>query len=445
MEHINFLSPYKDFVVGVDTKVPLADQTFTTAINFDNAATTPPFDCVMNDLVEFSPWYSSIHRGAGYKSQYSTKLYEESRKIISSFIGADMDYHSIIFLKNTTEAINKLSNKLLALHKDGVVLSTCMEHHSNDLPWRNKYTVDYIAVDKYGELSMEDLKNKLISYGKKVQLVTITGASNVTGYINPIHEIAELVHQHGAKLLVDGAQLVPHGPVNMKPVEHPQHIDYLVFSAHKMYAPFGTGVLIGPKDTFRESPPDYTGGGTVQFVSHDHIKWLDPPEREEAGTPNIMGVLALSSAIKKLLSIGMAQVESYERALTRHAYESLSNIPNVELYTNKSHLHRTISIIPFNIKGLHHSIVAAALSKEFGIAVRNGCFCAQPYLQRLLNVSAEDSEEYMKDPTLPMPGMVRLSFGIYNSIEEINILTKALFHISRNRDLYLQKYNIQEI
>jgi len=440
MEYIKSFYSFRNLVAGVDTNIPLSDKTYTTSINFDNAATTPPFNYVMDEIIKFSPWYSSIHRGEGYKSQVSSKLYDDARNIIAQFVGADAENHSIIFVKNATEAINKLSNKLLPLYKNGIILSTCMEHHSNDLPWRDKYQVDYISIDKYGRLSMDDLKSKLIKYDGKVKLVTVTGASNVTGYINPIHEIAELAHSYGAKILVDGAQLVPHAPVDMKPLGDPRHIDYIVFSGHKMYAPFGTGVLIGPKEVFMKSPPDYPGGGTVKMVTHDSVKWLDPPEREEAGTPNIMGVIALTSSIKLLKQLDMHTIDNYEKTLTNHAIDSLQNIPYIELYHNPIDNDDRVSIIPFNIKGLHHSVVANILSHEFGIAVRNGCFCAQPYIQRLLNISQEDTKQYIEDDTLPLPGMVRISFGVYNTINEINTLVKALYHICLNRKFYFEKY-----
>ncbi len=440
MEYINSFYGFKELVVGTDTKIPLKNKKYITAINFDNAATTPPFKHVLDELVKFSPWYSSIHRGAGYKSQLSSNLYDNARNIIAKFVGSDIEYNSIIFVKNTTEALNKLSNKLLPLYKDDIILSSFMEHHSNDLPWRNKYTMDYISIDKYGRLSMHDLKNKLEKYDGKVKLVTVTGASNVTGYINPIHEIAELVHSYGAQILVDGAQLVPHAPIDMKPLNDPGHIDYLTFSGHKMYAPFGSGVLIGPKNVFKESPPDYSGGGTVRIVTPDTVTWLDPPEREEAGTPNVIGVLTITWAIEVLNKIGMNAVDNYEKMLTRHALDSLQNIPFIELYNNSADTENRVSIIPFNIKGLHHEISANALSNEFGIAVRNGCFCAQPYVQKLLNISPEDTKNHIEDPTLPLPGVVRLSFGIYNTIEEINILVKALYQISSNRKFYYEKY-----
>ncbi|NFH49332.1 aminotransferase class V-fold PLP-dependent enzyme, partial [Clostridium sporogenes] len=192
--YFNKRSPYKYLVVGSDTKIPLYNGQLSSCINFDNAATTPPLVSVINSIVNFSPWYSSIHRGTGYKSQLSSKIYEDSRETVGKFVEADLDKDTVIYVKNTTEAINKLSYRLCSYDDDSIILTTSMEHHSNDLPWRNKYKIDYIEVDEFGRLVMEDLKNKLIKYGDKVKLVTITGASNVTGYINPIYDIAKLVH-----------------------------------------------------------------------------------------------------------------------------------------------------------------------------------------------------------------------------------------------------------
>lgn len=442
MDFVKRPSSFRDLLVGLDTSIPLANGSYIGAINFDNAATTPPLAYVMDQLIKFSPWYSSIHRGAGYKSQLSSSLYDEARKIIGGFVGADPNYHSVIFVKNTSEAINKLSNKLLSLYRHGVVLSSFMEHHSNDLPWRGKYELDYISIDEKGQLCMKDLADKLLKYRGRVRLVTVTGASNVTGCINPIQEIACLAHSHGAKILVDGAQLVPHAPVNMKAKDQPDHIDFLVFSSHKMYAPFGTGVLIGPREIFAQSPPDYTGGGTVKSVSHKQVKWLDPPEREEAGSPNIMGVLATLAAIRLLDKIGMDNIEAYEGLLTQYAMEKLQNIACLNLYTRPQGKERCVSIIPFNMEGVHHDLLAKILAREFGIAVRSGCFCAHPYVQNLLNISEEEMEDYINDDSLPLPGMVRLSFGIYNTIEEIDYLERALLAICSNKDFYLQKYGL---
>ncbi|MBU3111372.1 aminotransferase class V-fold PLP-dependent enzyme [Clostridium lacusfryxellense] len=430
---------YRDLILGVNTKVPLITGKSVLSINFDNAATTPPFKSVMEDIIDFSPWYSSIHRGEGYKSQLSTKLYEDSRNFVRKFVNADFD-NTVIYVKNSTEAFNKLSNLLYDPLKKCVILTTDMEHHSNDLPWRDKFIIDYISVDAYGKLSMSDLEAKLYKYNNYTKLVTITGASNITGYKNPIYDIAKLVHKFGSKLLVDGAQLVPHAPIIMSNSNPEYNIDFLIFSAHKMYAPFGIGVLIGPKSILDKCTPDHVGGGTVDIVTHDFIKWNESPERHEAGSPNVIGAVALVSAIKALSKIGMNNVEHFEKKLTAYAMSKLMDIPNLIIYCDTSKSIDRVSIIPFNICGIDHALVARILSYEWGISVRSGCFCAQPYIVKLLNISSEFLSERIKNPHLYHPGMVRISFGLYNTYSEIDILVNALKTISLRRSYYVTKY-----
>ncbi|MFW6023061.1 MAG: aminotransferase class V-fold PLP-dependent enzyme [Halanaerobiaceae bacterium] len=419
-------SPYRKLVVGTETKVPLLNNNLVKYINFDNAATTPPLHCVMEAVNEFAPWYSSIHRGKGYKSLLSSKMFEEARDIIADFVNVSMNNNIVIYVKNTTEAINKLSYRLCQesdSQNECVVLSTDMEHHSNDLPWRDKFKIDYIDINDQGFLSLESLESKLIEYSGQVKLVTVTGASNVTGYINPINKIAGLCHQYNARLLIDGAQLVPHEPIDMQ-----EEIDFLVFSAHKMYAPFGMGVLIGPMDFFEKGAPEYRGGGTVQIVTQRNVFWDKPPHKEEAGTPNILGVIAMVESIKKLSEIGMDNIAAYERELTNYTINNIKTIPNIQLYNNGINT-KKVSIIPFNIKGLSHEEVADILAQQYGIAVRNGCFCAQPYIQKLLKVSNQKIEKHMKNPNALHPGLVRISFGMYNQKEEVDYFLEALKEI----------------
>lgn len=436
----NAFNKYRSLVVGTDTKVPISSGGKVTAINFDNAATTPPFNCVLQDILSFAPWYSSIHRGEGFKSQISSIFYESSRMEIMHFVDADPVYNTVIYVKNTTEAINKLAYKLQAPDRKCIVLSSGMEHHSNDLPWRDKFIVKYIEIDKCGRLILEDLEKKLKQFGEDVKLVALTGASNVTGYINPIYEAAKLAHQYGTRILVDGAQLIPHCPFSMKAQKDPEHIDFLAFSAHKMYAPFGTGVLIGPDEVFSCGPPDYSGGGTVDVVTTNFVKWNDTPQRDEAGTPNLMGVTALISAVRKLTEIGMENVKTYEGILLDYALKKMKSIKDVRLYCGEGDYER-VSIIPFNIDGVYHGVVAKALSYDYGIAVRNGCFCAQPYIQRLLNVTPQEMADYISGQSGGRrPGMVRISFGIYNTKEEIDRLAEALREISSNKQLCMDKY-----
>jgi selenocysteine lyase/cysteine desulfurase len=391
----------------------------------------------MEEITKFSTMYSSIHRGTGYKSQVSSQLFEEARSIVLKFVNADPLQDTVIFVKNTTEAINKLSYRLWEGKKKSVVLSTFMEHHSNDLPWRNKFQVDYVQTDLCGKLSLEDLESKLIKHKGNVKLVTVTGASNVTGYVNPIHKIAELAHRHKAKILVDGAQLIPHNGVDMKPKNPLQHIDYLAFSAHKMYAPFGIGVLIGPKETFQHGISEFVGGGTAETVTHDWVVWEKPPHKEEAGSPNVMGVVALVAAIKTLTALGMSSIDHYERQLTDYANSKLKLIPGIALYSQTVSGEPRIGVIPFNLKGIEHERVATILSNQAGIAVRTGCFCTQPYIQRLLSIPPKQMEFYRRNADAPRPGIVRISFGLYNDFAEIDILTQLLGKIAKRPTSYI--------
>lgn len=429
-----------DLIAGANAPVPLANGDMIPSINFDNAATTPPFFSVLKDIMEFAPYYSSVNRGGGYKSKCSTQIYEHTRQLIQEFVHSDPDHDVVIYTKNTTEAINLLSY-VLGQHKDcqDVVLSTWMEHASNDLPWKYHFMEDYVEIDATGRLSIHDLEKKLIRYGKSVKLVTVTGAANVTGYLNPIHEIAAMAHKYGAKIMVDGAQLVPHVPVDMMPVNDPRHIDFLAFSAHKMYAPFGTGVLIGPKEYFEISLPLLKGGNTFRLYTHRQIEWSQPPAKDEAGSPNVMGVLALNAAIRTLNFLNMEKIFHYEDALYHYARSGMQNIPDMVFYSMPGS-NDTISIIPFNMIHVPHQTLSAILSQEFGIAVRNGFFCAHPYCQRLLGLTAADMEYYFIHKEVPLPGMVRVSFGLYNTFEEIDRFLNALSTISRNKTFYLSKY-----
>ncbi|NLJ99309.1 MAG: aminotransferase class V-fold PLP-dependent enzyme [Tissierellia bacterium] len=430
---------YKNLVYGVNTLVPLADESKVPYINFDNAATTPPFISVMDKINDFCPYYSSVHRGTGYKSILSTQLYEQARNIVLDFVKGDPSYHTVIFLQNTTQAINKLSYRLMDEIQDDIVLSTYMEHHSNDLPWRYRYNTDYVDLDNSGRLSLEHLEYLLKKYKGKVKLLTVTGASNVTGYINPIHEMAELAHRYGSKILVDGAQLIPHHPVDLKPVGHPQHIDYIVFSGHKMYAPFGTGVLIAPKNKFEKGISEYIGGGTVDLVTPKEVRWLPPPYREEAGTPNLLGVIALIESINTLQRLNMEKISKYEKDLTRYTLENIKTVPNLILYDDED-IENKVSILSFNIQGLYHETVAIALALEEGIAVRNGCFCAQPYIQKLLNISMDNIDKYKENEDFPRPGTVRISYGLYNNHKEIDNFIDLLKRIGNNIEYYHLKY-----
>ena len=432
-------SPYENMVVGAHTKVRLHCGRYVSAINFDNAATTPPLTAVMNAICRYAPQYASVHRGAGHKSVLSSQLYEQARAYVKKFVGAGV--HDIaVFTKNTTEAINLLAHITAQQGDRPVVISTKMEHLANDLPWRNSCTVDYVTVDRYGKLELSDLEEKLERHGGQVKLVAVTGASNVTGYINPVHKIAAMAHSHGAKILVDGAQLVPHVPFTMRPAATLEHIDYVVFSGHKMYAPFGTGVLIGPRADLANGLPLLYGGGAVDLVSQQFVDWLEPPEKLEAGTPNMMGVVALLAAMKTLNAVGRHDVQEYEHGLIAYAISGLQTIPGVTLYAMQNDDEERVSLISFTVEGFQHNQLTAILAQEAGIAVRGGLFCAHPYVEKLIGFTEEHLAYYQQNKEIPVPGLVRISFGLFNYFREIDIFLAVLRKISRHQKRYLAKY-----
>ncbi len=309
------LREFRKNIIGINHEVPTIHKKKLRYINFDNAASTPALLPVIEEMQDFLGWYSGVHRGTGYKSLLSSQVYDECRNIIGQYLSADMDKNAVILLKNTTEAINKLAYRL-NLSAGDMVLTSRMEHHSNDLPWRKKALVKYAEVDAQGLLDISDLEKKLKHNYPRVKLLAISGASNVTGHINDIYRLAELAHAHKAQIMVDAAQLIPHKRVALKPNGHPQHIDYIAFSGHKIYAPFGTGVLIGPRATFSEGEPEYVGGGTVDMVSRDQVFWTRPPDREEAGSPNVMGAFALAKTLQFLEKFNMEKLAEYESGLT---------------------------------------------------------------------------------------------------------------------------------
>jgi selenocysteine lyase/cysteine desulfurase len=428
------MSPWKDRLVGTDVMAPLLDGRFVPYINLDNAATTPPLRVVVEAIERFLPYYSSVHRGAGYKSRVSTAAFEEAREIVARFVGADAPTNTVIFGKNTTEAINKLAFRY-PLPQGSVVLSTEMEHHSNDLPWR-RATVVRARVTPAGRLDEDDLDRLLAEYRGRVALVTVSGASNVTGFVQPIHRVAEKAHRAGARILVDAAQLAAHRRIDVRPDDDPEHLDFVALSSHKMYAPFGTGALVGPRKTFQDAP-EYQGGGTVELVTPDEVHWAGVPDREEAGTPNVIGAIAMAAAAQALTKEGMDGIEAHEASLTRYAIEQMRSTAGVTLYgSSQTTDGDRVGVIPFNLRSIHHALAAAILADEAGIGVRSGCFCAQAYVGRLLGLTPQDHaavrDRHLRGDRSRKPGMVRASLGVYNSVEDVDALVGMVRRIVAN-------------
>lgn len=439
-------SSYRDLFIGLDVSTPLLDGSECPYVNLDNAASTPALKAVQQTIEAFLPYYSSVHRGTGFKSQLSTHAYEASREAVLNFVGADPGEHICAFVKNTTEAINKLAHRFPFTPQRDVVITTGMEHHSDDLPWRAAAHTVHVALTVDGRLDEADFDAQLQRFAGRVALVAVSGASNVTGFINPIHRLAEKAHAAGAQILVDCAQLAPHRPVVMGPLSDPGHLDYIAISAHKMYAPFGSGALVGRRDTFERGDPDQRGGGTVEIVTLDDVVWAGPPDREEAGSPNTVGAVALAAAIHTLQSVGMENVARHEAELTEYALRRLPQVPGVRIFgdTDPARAAQRLGVIPLELQGISHFKVAAILGHEFGIGVRSGCFCAHPYILHLLGLTSAEAhavrERMLSGDKSDMPGLIRASFGLYNRLEDVDALAQALEHIARGeyRGEYVQ-------
>jgi selenocysteine lyase/cysteine desulfurase len=436
MHHTTPTLNLRQRIVGHDQLVPLLDGSLVPYVNLDNAASTPALRDAMDAVERLMPYYASVHRGTGFKSRLCTAAYDQAHEIVGHFVGADLRSNTVIFGKNTTEAINKLSFRLPA-GPDQVVITTQLEHHSNDLPWRARFPVVHVQALPDGRLDEDDFDRALAHYAGRIALVAVTGASNVSGFIQPIHRLAAKAHAAGARILVDAAQLAPHRRVDMGPDDDPEHLDFVVLSAHKMYAPFGTGALIGPKDAFLHSAPEYPGGGTVDVVTLDEVHWAGVPDREEAGSPNVVGAVAMAAAAKALLDVGMDAVAAHEQELLTYAIERLQSVSGMHIYgeTDPARLHEKVGVIPFNLAGVSHFLLAAILGYEGGIGVRSGCFCAHPYVVHLLQLDEHTADSWRSQllggDKSNMPGMVRASFGCYNDFGDVDRLVAMLQRIAR--------------
>ena len=425
---------WRDHFAGVDLPVPVYRGGEVTGTNFDNAASTPPLKRVRDAVNTFAEVYSSVHRGTGYKSRVSTEAYERAREQVARFLCIDEKSQVVIFVKGTTDALNRIAAEQARL--DGRrVLVTEMEHHADLLPWRHRSGHVMVELTEQGQIDLDAIERALKDSDDPIGLVAVCGASNVTGFVSPIHEVAELAHRHGARISVDAAQLAPHHRIEVRPADDPGHLDFVSLSGHKMYAPYGAGVLVAPRDFFTGAP-EVMGGGAIQMVTWDDTIWADLPDREEAGSPNVMGAVALGVAIDTLLELGFEDMLREELRLGARLLEGLTRIPGVGvLGSPDACAPGRLALASFVVEGLDHGLVAAALSYEWGIAVRHGCFCAHPYLMHLLHMSKDEVETILDEVTTggrkALPGAVRASLAPYNTDAEVDRFLEAVGDIAR--------------
>jgi selenocysteine lyase/cysteine desulfurase len=412
-------------LVGAGVPVPCLDGAERPYCDLDGAASTPALEVVAERVAEFLPMYSSVHRGAGFKSRAATAAYESSRRRILEFAGRPVDGDDVaVICRNTTEAINHLAYRL-SFPPGAVVVTTVVEHHANLLPWGRVARRRFVECGADGTFGVDDVVAALEARPAP-SLLALTGASNVTGWLPPVGEICDAAHERGVQVVLDAAQLAPHRPL-------PQGPDFLAFSGHKLYAPYGAGALVGPRRTFAEGDPFLAGGGAVDLVDLDEVIWSEPPEREEAGSPNVVGAVAFESAMAELGRIGWSRVVHHESTLARTLREGLAAIDGVGVLGPASS-EDTLAVAAFTVRGMHHALVAARLSAEWGIGVRHGCFCAHPYLLRLLGVGKEGAaaarRQIRAGDRHAIPGAVRASCGLGTTEADVAALLTAVAELA---------------
>ena len=373
-------------------------------VYFDNGASTQKPQVVIDSVSQYyNNDNANIHRGVHYLSQKATDKFEETRKTVQAFINAKNSCE-IIFTKGTTDSINLVANGYRSMLNSGdqVIISE-MEHHSNIVPWQmcceiSGATLKVIPILDNGDLDMDAFENLL---SEKTKLVAVTHISNALGTINPVEKLIALTHKVGAKILIDGAQATPHTKVDVQGLD----VDFYCFSAHKMYGPTGVGVLYGKEALLDELPPYQGGGEMIKEVSFEKTTYADLPHKFEAGTPNIAGVIAFKAALDFITDLGISTIEKHEDRLVQYATKQLSTISGLQFIGEAK---KRAALVSFNIESLHPYDIGILLDK-MGIAIRTGHHCAQPIMERY-----------------NIPGTVRMSFGVYNTKEEIDICITAL-------------------
>ncbi len=379
-------------------------------VYFDNGATTQKPQLVIDEEVKiYSEENSNIHRGVHYLSEQLTQRYEDARKVVRKFINAKHD-HEVIFTSGTTESINTIAfsfGEKYVNEGDEIIIST-LEHHANIVPWqilceRKNAVLKIIPINENGELILEEYE-KLIS--SKTKIVAVNHVSNALGTINDIKRIIEIAHKRDIPVLIDGAQSVQHGNVDVKELD----CDFYVFSGHKIYGPNGIGVLYGKEKWLNEMPPFMTGGEMIKKVSFEKTTFNELPLKFEAGTPNYVAAIGLAKAIEYIQNVGLKNIAEYEKELLDYATKKLESIEGLKIIGTAQN---KISIISFILEDIHNYDAGMVIDK-MGIAVRTGHHCAEPLMD-----------------SLNIEGTIRASFSFYNTKEEINSLYDALLTVKQ--------------
>ncbi|MEU6401738.1 aminotransferase class V-fold PLP-dependent enzyme [Streptomyces sp. NPDC046985] len=419
-------------VLGRDVSVPLVTGGEAPYAALDYAASAPALQRVWDDVAAYAPYYGSVHRGAGYLSQVSTELFENARRTVARFLDCREDDQAV-FTRSTTDSLNLLAR---ALPADCRVFVFETEHHAALLPWRDA-SVTCLDAPRSHQEAVASLERALAARDPHgPALVCVTGASNVTGELWPVRELAAVAHAHGARIVLDAAQLAPHRPVSVRDLD----VDWVAFSGHKLYAPFGAGVLAGRPDWLDAADPYLAGGGASRRVVRRadggvDVDWHDGAARHEAGSPNVIGAHAVASACTALTEAGFDALAARERRLTDLVRAGLASVPGVRVLSLFGDGAPRVGVISFVVDGWNSSHLAAALSAEYGIGVRDGLFCAHPLVGALLGGDAGGRGECGAPEAAPGErslNAVRVSFGAGTPDEHVERFVRAVRELVRD-------------
>jgi len=415
-------------VLGHDVQVPLASGDKVGYAALDYAASAPALQRVWDDIAAYAPYYGSVHRGAGYLSQLSTDLFEQSRRTVAEFLDL-REGDQVVFTRATTDSLNLLAGVVPAGTR---VFAFETEHHASLLPWRREgLTVGYLRAPRSHAEAVAALDAALAEAGEGPKLFCVTGASNVTGELWPVAELTEVAHRHGARVVLDAAQLAPHHRVSVRELD----VDWIAFSGHKLYAPFGAGVLAGRSDWLDAAEPYLAGGGASRTVAREAdgsvaVEWHQGPARHEAGSPNVIGAYAIASACRALREAGFDVLEAREQQLVEKLKRGLAEVPEVKVLSLFGSDSARVGVLSFVVQGWNSSHFSAALSAEYGIGVRDGLFCAHPLVRTLLGgEEAAPSECGAPEPSLPGErslNAIRVSFGAGTPEEHVDRFLAAV-------------------
>jgi cysteine desulfurase / selenocysteine lyase len=431
--------------VGLDTEYVLAGGRRRRRHYLDSAATTLAMQVTLDCARAFLRHCANTHSETHFSAAIAEEAYAWAHDRVLRFFGAPPGEYTAVFAgSGATAALNRVAEVLAtALPDRPMVLVSLMEHHANDLPHRRRASVRHVPLtacdDGSGPVDLDALETMLRANAGRVRYVAVTAASNVTGLLNPLAPIARLAHAHGARVVVDGSQIAAHRAVQLADAD----IDAFVLSGHKVYAPGSPGVLVIKRELLDGVPPGLVGGGIVEHVSTEDYEIASQlPDREEAGTPNVVGAVQLASVIEVLEAIGMDLVAEAEDTLVDYALDRLATVPRLRIYGTRK-APRT-GVVTFNLSGIEHALTAQALNDAHNIAVRSGCFCAHPYVRDLLLPELwaldVDGDDELDARIARHRGMVRASFGLYSTPADVDALVDALVDISADEASYRRRF-----